>query len=270
MENDIMGKFIHIVFGDSAAGLLKNYFEYTSGQQEEVISFREDHSTGPINEIDTENGLQKRIQWFKKMFQVVKIDGYFDDVEKEFIEAYEKIKNIGLDASVVIWHGENTADQVGLRYLSALLSNRTLYEVNVSEAYRMQLSEIKYKPRSLAECMPEEVELVLATRKKIDITRCLQLVSSWEVLRHSKETLRVLKDNRVIGVDESYYDKAILSNCTFNFQKALRIVGYTMGESDQLVGDTYIDYRLRQLIESGKIEYRGRLDSMRDFEIRVN
>lgn len=72
-----------------------------------------------------------------------------------------------------------------------------------------------------------------------------------------------------MGVDESYYDNEILENCTFNFKMAARVIGATMGKSAQVVGDTYIDHRVRKLIENGRIEYRGRLKTMRDFEIRV-
>nr|WP_276575915.1 DUF3658 domain-containing protein [Oceanirhabdus seepicola] len=105
--------------------------------------------------------------------------------------------------------------------------------------------------------------------KKLEKEKCNRLINDWEVLRISKENLRILKENKIIGVDESYYDYDILSNCTFNFKKAARVIGMTMGKSHQLVGDTYIDYRVRKLIESGKVEYRGRLETMRDFEIRV-
>jgi len=50
---------------------------------------------------------------------------------------------------------------------------------------------------------------------------------------------------------------------------AARVIGKTMGESNQFVGDTYIDWRVRKLVESGKIEYRGKCETMRDYEIRV-
>jgi hypothetical protein len=266
-----MSKFVHIAYGDSAAGTLKYYFSYNKNKYKgEVINFREDHSIGPLYEIDTVKGLQKRIKWFEKILGEVFIDDYFEDLQKEFMDTYEMVKNIGQDKTIVIWHGENTATQIGIRYLSAVLRNRELFEVNVSESYICDLNSNRYKPRSLAECAPEEIDHLILTMKKLEKERCNRLMNDWEIFRTSKENLRILKDNKIIGVDESYYDHHIISNCTFNFKKAARVIGKTLGEADQLVGDAYIDYRIRKLIESGKIEYRGKLETMRDFEIRVS
>ncbi len=265
-----MDKYVHIVFWDSAAGTLKYFFENNESEYKgEVINFREDHSTGPLFEIDTEKGLKKRIEWFEKMLKAVSEYDYFKDIVKDFIDTYEDIKNIDLDSKIVIWCGENTVDQVGLRYLSTLFRNRELYEVNVSDSYINGYDGKRYKPRALGECSPEAIEHLILTMKKIEKEKHKNLVNEWEILRTSKENLRVLKNNNLIGVDESYYDEDILSNCTFNFQKASRVIGSTMGNSDQLVSDMYIDYRVRKLVESGKVEYRGKLETMRDFEIKV-
>jgi len=265
-----MGKYVHIAFGDSAAGTLKYYFAHNKNEYNgEVISFREDLSVGQLHEIDTEKGLKKRIKLFEKMFKEVFIDDYFEDFEKEFMDTYEMVKTITQDKRIVIWHGENTANQVGIRYLIALLRNRELYEVNVSESYISDYNSNIYKPRCLAECVPEEIHHLILTINKLEQERCNYLMNDWDVLRTSKEYLRILKDNKIVGVDESFYDHDILSNCTFNFKKAASVIGKTMGESVQLVGDTFIDYRVRKLIESGKVEYQGRLETMRDFEIRL-
>lgn len=266
-----MSKFVHITFGDSAAGTLKYFFKTNKNEfNGEIINFREDYSIGPIYEIDTEIGLKKRIEYFEKIFKKIPEDEYYEDIEKEFIYTYKNIKDIDPDSKVVIWYGENTNDQVGLRCLSSLLKNKELYEVNVSDSYVKSYNGNKYRPICLAECAPEEISHLILTMKKLEKEKCNSLINDWEVLRESKENLRILKDNKIIGVDESYYDNDILSNCTFNFKKAARIIGATMGKSDQLIGDTYIDYRVRALIESEQVEYRGKLETMRDFEIRVS
>ncbi|CAH2215427.1 DUF1835 domain-containing protein [Tepidibacter aestuarii] len=266
-----MSKFVHIVFGDSAEGTLKYFFENNENKfNGEVINFREDYSIGPIYEIDTEKGLRKRIEWVEKILKKVCEDDYFEDIKKEFINTYKTIKNIDKDSKIVIWYGENIDNQVGLRHLNALLRNKELYEINVSESYIEDYNYSKYRPRALGECAPEQIGHLISTVKKLEKEKCNCLIDDWNVLRKSKENLRILKDNKIIGVDESYYDKDILSNCTFNFKKAARVIGATMGKSDQLVGDAYIDYRVRILIESGKVEYRGKLETMRDFEVRVS
>lgn len=264
-----MSKFVHIVFGDSAAGNLKYFFKNSENKfKGEIINFREDYSIGPIYESDTEYKLKKRIEWFEKILKQISIYEYFENIHKEFIDAYESIKNIEIDSKIIIWYGENTSDEVGVRYLNSILRNRELYEVNISESYIVDFYGNRYKPRALAECSPEEIENIILNMKKIEKEKCNSLINEWEVIRVSKENLRILKDHKIIEVDESYYDNEILSNCTADFENAAKIIGMTMGKSQQLIGDTYLDYRIRKLIESGKVEYRGKLETLRDFQCR--
>lgn len=269
-EKEQLDKFIHIVFGDSAAGLLKYFLHCIQKDfKSQIIRIRDDYSIGPIHEIDTEIGLGKRIKWLKKMLKEVSAEDYYIDIEKEQIDIYESIKNLKSDSKIVIWYGENIGDQVGVRYLMSLLGDREIYAVNVSESYIGDYSDNRYKPRALGECAPEDINKIISAMYKLDKEICECLINDWKILRNSKENVRILLDNKIISVDESYYDKEILSNCTFNFKKAARVIGMTMGRAQQLVGDTYIYYRVRKLIERGKVEYRGKLGSMRDFEIRV-
>jgi uncharacterized protein DUF1835/uncharacterized protein DUF3658 len=265
-----LSKFVHIVFGDSAAGTLNYFFQNNENEYNgKIINFREDASIGPIYEIDTEDGLKKRIEWFKKIFKEISANDYFEDIEKGFLNMYKSIKNIKRDSKIVIWHGENTGDQVGFRYLCSILKNRELYEVNVSESYIRDYNNNRYNPRTLAEYAPEEIYNVILTIKKLRKEKYNDLTNDWDVLRTSKEKLRILKNNEIIEVDENYYDNDILSHCTFNFNNAAKIVGITMGNSHHLVGDTYLDYRVRKLIDSGKLEYKGNFKNLRDFEIKI-
>lgn len=90
-----------------------------------------------------------------------------------------------------------------------------------------------------------------------------------KVLRDTNEKSRILEDDKIVGVQEDYYDFNLLSNCTNNFKKASVVVGSAMGNSQQSVGDTYLSYKVRKLIESGKIEYRGIVGNITDYKIRA-
>jgi len=264
-----LSEFVHIVFGDSAAGTLKYFFQNNENQfKGEVINFREDYSIGPIYEMDTKKGIDRRIEWFKNIFKEISEDDCFNYIEEDFIDTYQSINNIHEHSKIIIWYGENTGDQVGIRYLVDLLRNREVYEVNVSESDIGEYRGREYKPRAFGECCPEEINHLILKLKEIEKEKCNCFVEEWNILKKTKENLRIFKCNKILGVDESYYDEAILSNCTFNFRKAARVIGATMGKLDQLVGDTYIDYRVRELVNSGKIEFRGSLETMRDFEVR--
>ncbi|WP_176461700.1 DUF1835 domain-containing protein [Anaeromicrobium sediminis] len=265
-----MSKYVHIAFGDSASGTLRFFFKNNPSEYKgEVICVRDDFSIGPIYEIYKEAGLKKRIEYLIDILKKVSAYEYFGDIEKDFIKICECIRNIDQDSKVVIWYGENTNDQVGLRYLMSLLKNRDLYQVNVSDSYIKDYDNRAYRPIALGQCSPEEIPTFISKITKVNKEIYNNLISDWRVLRNSKENLRIWKGKKIIGVDETYYDNDILSNCSLDFKKAARVIGETMGKSDQLVGDLYIDFRVRKLIESGKLQYRGKLISMRDFEIRL-
>ncbi len=42
-----------------------------------------------------------------------------------------------------------------------------------------------------------------------------------------------------------------------------------MGESNQCIGDTYLAFRVYQLIQQGKLSYQGDLGFLMQFEIRL-
>lgn len=265
-----MDGFIHIVFGDSAAGILK----YFLGENEtefsgNLICFREDFAVGPICEIDTKDGFEKRMEWFKVVFQKTGQIEWFEEYSRGVRDSYERIGSILKGSKIVVWHGENASDQVGLRYVCSLLDENDMYEIEVSKAYTVSRGEHGYIPISLAEIAPEDIGGIISQVRKLESEKHSRLKAEWESLRESEENLRILSGEKIFEVNEEYYDDEILSSCTFNFKKAARVIGRTMGNSDQMIGDLYVDYRLRRLIEDKKVEYRGNLQSMRDFEVRV-
>lgn len=265
-----MSKFIHIVFGDSAAGILKCFFSENENKYKgEVICFREDYSIGPLYDIETEVGLENRIKWIEKIIKQLYLDDYFVDIETLYKTTYEGIKNIDSDLKIVIWYGESASELVGLSYLVSVLKNKSIYKINVSRFEMNDYSGNKYKPRSLGECNLNQLESLILTMEEIESEELNKISKCWENLKISKENLRILEGNTIVGVDEDYYDNDILSNCSFNYKKTARVIGDTMGKSKQFIGDTYINYRVRKLIEMNRLEYRGNLKNMREFDIKI-
>ncbi|KDR95886.1 protein of unknown function [Peptoclostridium litorale DSM 5388] len=265
-----MDKFIHIVFGDSAAGVLRYFLN--KGEHEfngKVINFSDDFSIGPIYEIDTEEGFRRRLEWFRSVFEKIGELDWFEEAAKGIVDSYEKVRSVGQGANIIVWHGENASNQAGLRYLSSVLDEKDMYELDISKAIGTVRGENEYIPRSLAEMSPEDIGDIIFHVKKVEKEKHAALKEEWKHLRDSPENLRILKGEGVFGVNDEYYDDEILLSCTYNFKKAARVIGKIMGKSEQLIGDMYIDYRLRALIESKKIEGRGSIKRMRDFDVRV-
>ncbi|PET37472.1 hypothetical protein CN514_24355 [Bacillus sp. AFS001701] len=66
VKNNQIYKVIHILFGDSAAGSLKNILRKMELHDEEkVISFSDLFSIGPIWQLHDLSGLKNRYQWLR-------------------------------------------------------------------------------------------------------------------------------------------------------------------------------------------------------------
>lgn len=52
------------------------------------------------------------------------------------------------------------------------------------------------------------------------------------------------------------------------FINATRVIGEVIGESEQVVSDAWIEYRVRSLIHSGQLAYEGNLQTMLMYKIK--
>ena len=80
--------------------------------------------------------------------------------------------------------------------------------------------------------------------------------------------LRVYEDNQVKSVRVDYFDEMILHYTNRKFMHSARTVGEVIGRAESYVSDTFIFWRVTELIRNGKIVYRGNLESMRELEIK--
>jgi len=81
----------------------------------------------------------------------------------------------------------------------------------------------------------------------------IQLQREWEDLAQSKDVLRLWKNGRVTSVTEDYFDDLILKTIDHlhkehqnkDFIRTGKVIAETMHQMDELVGDFYIEYRIR-------------------------
>lgn len=96
----------------------------------------------------------------------------------------------------------------------------------------------------------------------------------WDRISGSVECLRVWKENEVYSVQEDYFDQFIIEcaksvGADREFLKAPRVIGEALGLVEQLVGDTFLEYRLKQLIKQEVFEFEGSLDEMRFYSVKL-
>ncbi|MFJ7365916.1 DUF1835 domain-containing protein [Peribacillus frigoritolerans] len=274
---------IHISFGDSACGNLKSAFHKSKEHQnEQIICINKDFSIGPIYKLESNEGMQERKQWLKEVLTKTgpaSERDYLDWIETTLKKNSQIATEVPTDSKVILWHGGNVSDEIGLRFVAFLLQNKNIQfeEVNVTEysrhiEYKVRDLQNQYIPhviRSLGEMPPELIQDVLQMKKNMSHLTIESLINDWEKWSQTKDVLRILLNGKIVAVSEDYFDASILENTSKEYQKASRIVGEVMGENDQCIGDTYLAFRVYQLIQQGKLSYQGDLGFLGKFEIRL-
>lgn len=74
---------------------------------------------------------------------------------------------------------------------------------------------------------------------------------------------------KIVGKDENFYDGEILKNLTGEWQKATRVLSNTLNRMKIKTGDIFLMWRMKQLIQDGKIDVMGEVSKgWKEFDVR--
>lgn len=273
---------IHILFGASASGSLKYVLrEMGLDKKEKVISFWDIFSIGPVWQLHEESGKEARFEWMKKIIT----DKYdeFLDYKKGFEKTINQINSIPEGVHITIWTSDNAHEQTGLRFVVYLLKEKNvdIGLINTTAEYEelFQVKKVKYTPLYSGEISPEKLQIIYEQgRGKFFTDHDREdLEKEWLSLLGNQETLRIWRNGKIQSVPEDYYDKFIIKKAKRlhakqkkkDFMKSARLIGEVLGHLDQYVGDGFLEYRLRKLIEKGVFESEGSLEAMRFYSVKL-
>ncbi|MEK3672104.1 DUF1835 domain-containing protein [Paenibacillus sp. FSL R10-2771] len=273
---------VHIVCGDSFAGGMKQALTglgWTDSHK--LVTLRENYAIGPLGQLDSPEGRKARSEWF---FQ--NIVGYTtatDECEEMYSELMDKLEQIPEQAQVVIWTSGNANEQTGLRLAVHLLGSRQSGIVvcdacaTCEELYNTPDASIKY--RSSGEIPADKLREALLRIQDgnrltaADITR---LDLEWQNISEQSQVLRIWQEDAVLEAPADYYDSYLLEKLDYlkppsgddGFLKSARLVGEALGYCDQCIGDSFFEYRVRELIYSGILEIKGVPTALRFYSVR--
>ncbi|MFO1446299.1 DUF1835 domain-containing protein [Bacillus sp. Bva_UNVM-123] len=276
-------KMIHILFGASPAGSLKVALkELGVNHEEAVISFWDIFSVGPIWQLHKKSGMEERFAWKKNS-----MNDEFDELDeymKGFRKTVDQIEKIPEDVPVTIWVANNAHEQTGLRFALYLLKNKAhnIKVINCANIFVQQFYQpnIEFFPLHAGEISPEKLKVIFEQGKKQPLLSQLekeQYVQEWLQLSTHQETLRIWEDGKVRFVSEDYFDELLISTAQYlhsqqevkDFMKSARLIGEVLGHIEQYVGDEFLEYRVRKLIEKGIFDVEGSLEAMRYYSVKL-
>ncbi|MEC1981983.1 DUF1835 domain-containing protein [Bacillus cereus] len=267
---------VHIAFDDSTVGCLKYMLSQEELFEESVVAFSEFFSIGPIYRLHTNEGQLARQKWL--INNLTAYDSYFEEEYlSRFIATIEELHTIPVETPITIWKADNAHEHVGLSFVIAQLKDKkNIRVINTSEASREILKQ-EYDIRGTGELPPESLALFQKSFIKLPYLteeKRMKFEHEWDKLSESIECLRVWKENEVHSVQEDYFDQFIIEcaksvGADREFLKAPRVIGEALGLVEQLVGDTFLEYRLKQLIKQEVFEFEGTLDEMRFYSVKL-
>ena len=273
---------IHILFGPSPAGSLRAAFKENGiDKNEQIISFWDRFSIGPVWRLEEGAGKEARFDWMKNVIN--NEYGEFQEYKQSFQKTIDQILSIPEGLPITIWTADNAHEQIGLRFGLHLLKERNndIILINTTKAFGelFKKRNVEYIVLHSGEINPDKLQIiydqgqgrVLTDHDKEDYE------NEWLSISDTRETLRIWRNGRTVSVPEDYFDPFIIQKAkklhreqkTKDFMKSARLIGEVLGHLDQYVGDEFLEYRLRKLIEKEVFDVEGSLIAMRYYSVKL-
>ncbi|MEH7481357.1 DUF1835 domain-containing protein [Neobacillus drentensis] len=265
---------VHLVSSESTAGALR----YGLDRPKIVIAFHDFFSIGPVWKMDQQIGQDSRYEWLNENVNVEQDECEF---ENNFSKTLLEIEDIPKFVPIYIWTANNGNEQTGLRFILYLLKEKDndIFLINTTELYHQRIDP-KIEKLYSSMLHPDQLKFLLEQAQSanpLSYQDRIQLQREWEDLAQSKDVLRLWKNGRVTSVTEDYFDDLILKTIDHlhkepqnkDFIRTGKVIAETMHQMDELVGDFYIEYRIRHLIYSGFLELKGIPRSMRHYSVKL-
>jgi len=265
---------IHIVFNESEVSLMKEVIDLDETLTGDVIQIKDDFAVGPLAGIDTEEGWQARVDWHRTLLQGSpygeELAGSFDD--RETVKQLKAKLDENPAEELWIWMGQNQHDVIGYYWLMPQFKD---YQGRVMILYLNNLPFINEKgqifyPSWLHEIQPKEFVKAKKLARPITLSEFEIDPDEWRKIAEENAMVRVLEGGKkIVGKEESFYDGEILKNVTGEWQKATRVLTNTLHRMKIKTGDVFIMWRMKSLINEGKIEVTGDMaKGWKDFDVK--
>ena len=266
---------VHIVFEEANIEALRKSFELDSSLQGDIISIKDDFAVGPLRDIYTEKGILNRHQWWRDVlhgghYEGIADDGHVDD-NKEVAEL--KMKLIEDPKEVVwIWTAQNKHDVAGYYWLVSQLKD---FQGRIIILYLNNLPFINQKgnifyPTSLFQIQPKEFIKAKKLARPITISEFETDPDGWVKICSEDKGVRLLEGGKkLIQKGYDYYDGELLKFIDNEWQKVSKLFQQYYSKVKETTGDAYLLWRLKQLIEEGKVEMQGNIQNMKEFEVKL-
>jgi hypothetical protein len=266
---------IHVVFNESEVDLMKQVIALDESLSGEIIQVKDDFAVGPLSGIDTDEGWQARLEWWRGLLQgspyKESLAGSFDD--RQTVTQVKQQLDTDNNEQVWIWMGQNQHDVCGYYWFMSQFKD---YPGRLMVLYMNNLPFINEKgqifyPSWLSEIQPKEFLKARKLARPITPSEYEVDPDEWKKICDENAMIRLLEGGKkLISRDGTFYDSDVIKNITTEWQKASRVLTNILHRMKIKTGDVFIMWRMKELIATGKIEAMGELaKGWKDFDVKL-
>jgi hypothetical protein len=247
---------LHILFSAAAAGALRQALASIE-RNDEVICLHDNLSVGPVDTLDPD----MRLRWLATACRLQTDEwNWFPDEVRQFWSRAVSDSRVR-----VLWFTRNSARE--LAGLVAFLDRSGAGSFTVADGTDCKVrvkggsGSAESPILSLGELAPNQIQTLLDTDRPLSAERLEAFRERWAALRSDGALLRVvLGAGELSSVPIEFFDDALLSACTCEWQRASRVIGTAMFSTVagrlHAVDDLFLCSRLLALLERGLLEAR--------------
>jgi hypothetical protein len=280
---------LHIVFGQSSGPALAAAFELDETLKGDLLCFDDDLSVGPLFILDTKDGQSNRRQWWLQMTGIQPQPQTQPPAVAEGVQPAEPVvaEEESADAELVkqlkvrlktepelqvwIWAGQNARDVSGYYWLVSQLYDFSgrIHIIYLNNLPFLNDKGAVFYPTHLHQILPKEFLKARKLARPVSLAEFELDGDEWRRLMNENAGIRLLEGGKKLkGEAAAYYDKDLLQYCGKEFQKASKVVSQLIGKLKFPVPELFLAWRLKELIREEKLESRGELKTVKDFEVK--
>lgn len=252
---------IHIVFEEANIEVLKNALALDESLQGEIVLIKDDFAVGPILKIYETDGYQIRRDWWKNLLENSPYTSSLDLVDDKLTATkLTRCLTENSEEVIWIWMAQNQHDVCSYYWLISQLKE---FQGRVEVLYLNNLPFINDKgqifyPQHLYEIEPKEFLKAKKLARVVTTSEFEIDPDEWTKLCDENAAIRILEGGKkIVGKNEDFFDKEILSIISNDFQKLNKILHNVLGKMKVQTGDVFLVGRINKLIEKEIIEMQG-------------
>jgi hypothetical protein len=162
------------------------------------------------------------------------------------------LKCLEICKDIRIWLSHTSESICGMLFLCNYLEDKDV-NIYIAECPRFIPERSKYLLAGWEMCEPENLAEYVSVTRKINQDELHAYSEKWEKLKKENAPLRAYVDDRIISVNEDFYDFILRRHIPDGEFKALRLIGDSYEEGIH-IASYWLERRVEYMIESGDLE----------------